>query len=62
VVGGIVAIATSASTLVTQESTPPPGVPSRSAAWNPTPTWREVTAEERALPPVVGASLWTGRF
>jgi hypothetical protein len=63
VIGGIVLIANNASTSVTHQSASPqtgllrPGTGGRFV-----PTWREVLPEEQALPPVVGVSLWTGRF
>jgi hypothetical protein len=62
-IGGIVLIATNASTSVIQQSaSPQTGLLLPVVGWRLVPTWREAMPEEKALPPVVGMPLWTGRF
>ena len=62
-VGGVVLVINNAHSSVTQNVG---GVPSalllQGDAWKRAPTWKEATPGERALPPVVGFPVWTGRF
>jgi hypothetical protein len=62
VVGGILLIVNNARTTTSQELAAPQTGLLQSDAWKRAPTWREASPEQRALPPVVGVPLWSGRF
>jgi hypothetical protein len=63
VIGGIALLATNARTSVVQRSVSTPDGPlPPEVGWRSVPTWGEVTLDEKALPPVVGMPVWTGRF
>jgi hypothetical protein len=59
-VGGIVLIVTNAKTTTTQDV----GIAQAALLATPAhrPTWREPPPEEKAMPPAVGAPLWTVHF
>lgn len=62
-IGGVLLIVNNAKTTATQSlSAPPQTGLLHTDAWKRVPTWREASPEEKALPPVVGVPLWTGRF
>ena len=62
-VGGILLIVNNSKTTTTQDLAAPPQTGLlQTDAWKRVPTWREAPPEQRALPPVVGVPLWSGRF
>jgi hypothetical protein len=61
-IGGILLIVNNAKTTTTQAVSAPQTGLLHTDAWKRVPTWREASPEEKALPPVVGVPLWTGRF
>jgi hypothetical protein len=64
VVGGILLITGNARTSAAPEAGPPQqaALLAQGDAWKKVPTWREATPEQKALPPVMGVPLWSGRF
>jgi hypothetical protein len=60
--GGILLIVNNSKTTTTQELVAPQTGLLQSDAWKRVPTWREASPEQKALPPVVGVPLWSGRF
>jgi hypothetical protein len=61
-VGGILLIINNAKTSTTQESSGGQAGAIQTDAWRHAPAWREASPELKAMPPVVGVPLWTGRF
>jgi hypothetical protein len=64
-IGGIVLIVSNAKTGISQDvQAAQTGLLLRSDAWKnvPRPTWKEASPLDKALPPVVGMPLLTGRF
>ena len=60
--GGIILIANNAKTGVSVDLTGAQAARIQGDAWAHVPGWRESAAAEKAVPPVYGASLWTGHF
>jgi len=58
--GGILLIANNSKTTVGVDTPGPQAPPSD--AWLRTPTWHEASAQDRALPPVVGLPVFSGHF
>lgn len=61
-VAGIVLIATNAKTTVAVDLTGAQAARVQGDAWAKVPSWRETGSAEKAVPPVYGASLFTGHF
>ena len=61
-VGGIILIANNAKTGVTVDLTGAQAARVQGDAWARVPSWRESASAEKAVPPVFGGTLWTGRF
>lgn len=61
-VGGIILIANNAKTGVTVDLTGAQAARVQGDAWAHVPSWRESGSAEKAVPPVFGGTLWTGRF
>ena len=55
-------IASNAKTGVTVDLTGAEAARVQGDAWAHVPSWHESGAADRAVPPVFGGSLWTGRF
>ena len=61
-VGGIVLIVNNAKTGVAVDVTGAEAARVQGDAWARVPSWRESGSAEKAVPPVFGGTLWTGRF
>ncbi|HEY8091797.1 MAG TPA: hypothetical protein VIF09_28240, partial [Polyangiaceae bacterium] len=62
-VGGVLLVINNGHSSVTQNvGSVPSALLLQGDAWKRAPTWKDATPEERALPPVVGFPVWTGRF
>jgi len=61
-VTGIVLIVHNARTGVAVDLTGAQSARVQGDAWAHVPTWHDPTAADRALPPILGGPLWTGRF
>ena len=61
-VAGIVLIATNAKTGVAVDLTGAQAARVQGDAWAKVPSWRETGSAEKAVPPVYGASVFTGHF
>jgi hypothetical protein len=61
-VGGIVLIVNNAKTGVAVDVTGAEAARVQGDAWAHVPSWRESGSAEKAVPPVFGGTLWTGRF
>ncbi len=62
-VGGIILIAANSKTGVSVDLTGAQAAARvQGDAWAHVPSWRETGSAERSVPPVYGASLWTGHF
>jgi hypothetical protein len=61
-VGGIILIANNAKTGVNVDLTGAQAARVQGDAWAHVPSWRESGSAEKAIPPVFGATLWSGRF
>jgi hypothetical protein len=62
-VGGVLLVINNGHSSVTQNvGRVPAALLLQGDAWKRAPAWKEATPVERALPPVVGFPVWTGRF